>query len=285
MTTYAARAPNHLGDGVMALPAMHALAALGELTIYAPSWAYDLYRDVDARIVPRGAMSRADVAILFPPSFRAAWESRRCRRRIGTASDGRALLLTDRVKPGIHMADTYTALVERAGAVVTSTPCWRSRGTDPSPDVPAGHVAIQPVGATLGAREWEGFSRLAQRLNSPVVWYAGPGQEEALERWAPKGADRRVGLSLPALACALKSARTWVSIDTGPAHFARACGVPTVCVHVTTNARESGPSGGISVATGTSSDGRWSMTRARRGPLQVPVEDVLLAIERAGGRA
>src|SRR5690606_38407840 len=50
----AARAPNHLGDGVMALPALEALARLGDLTIHAPRWGEALYRDLPARVVPRG---------------------------------------------------------------------------------------------------------------------------------------------------------------------------------------------------------------------------------------
>jgi len=273
MTTFAARAPNHLGDGVMALPAMHALAALGELTIYAPTWARDLYRDVDARVVPRGEMARADVSVVFSPSFRAAWQARRCRRRVGTPSDGRSFLLTDRVREETHMADTYAALVKCVGGLAAGYPQWRARSADPDADVPEGHVAIQPVGATLGSREWRGFSRLAQRVEAPVVWYAGPEQEKALATWAPPDSIQRVGLPLPALAAALNRARAWVSIDTGPAHFARACGVPTVCIHVSTSARASGPLGGISVASGVSEG-------ACR---QVPIEDVMAAIRRVGG--
>lgn len=284
MRTFAARAPNHLGDGVMALPAMHALAALGDLTIYAPRWGNDLYRQVRAAILPRGDMAPADVAVLFSPSFRAAWQARRCRRRIGTATDGRSLLLTDRIRPQRHMADTYRSLVEPVGGEVTGKPQWGILDEGQPSDVPEGHIAIQPIGATLGSREWRGFPTLAERLDAPVVWYAGPGQERALEHWAPAGAMRRVGLSLPALASSLQRARVWVSIDTGPAHFARACGVPTVCVHVSTSARESGPLGGISVAADVPQHGR--LARALRGapqPVHVPVDDVLLAIERVGG--
>ncbi|MEQ1508193.1 MAG: hypothetical protein ABMB14_38540 [Myxococcota bacterium] len=35
----AARAPNHLGDGVLALPAIAALARLGSVEVYAPGGA------------------------------------------------------------------------------------------------------------------------------------------------------------------------------------------------------------------------------------------------------
>ena len=80
MNRIAARAPNHLGDGVLALPALEALARLvgsrGRFEIYAPAWADDLYRDLPAIVRPRGTMAPADAAALFPPSLRAAIEAR-----------------------------------------------------------------------------------------------------------------------------------------------------------------------------------------------------------------
>ena len=163
MRTFAARAPNHLGDGVMALPAMHALAALGDLTIYAPRWGNDLYRQVRAAILPRGDMAPADVAVLFSPSFRAAWQARRCRRRIGIATDVRSLLLTDRIRPQRHMADTYRSLVEPVGGEVTGKPQWGILDEGQPSDVPGSH-------RDSADRRDVGVTRVAWFSDARSVW-------------------------------------------------------------------------------------------------------------------
>lgn len=238
-----ARAPNHLGDGVMALPALHALARLGDLTIVAPPWGPVLYRDVPAQVIPRGDAPRADVAILFPPSWRAAWQTRRSPRRIGVSGDfGRRLWLTDVVPERTHRGATYADLARKAGAVVVGPPEWRSRPDDPTVDVPEGHIGLNPISISGAPVQWQGFGELARRLTSPVVWYGGPGEEAAVAACATVG-DRRVGLSLPALANALSRCRWFVSNDSGAAHFARACGVPTLVVYGATEAAQTGPSG------------------------------------------
>nr|MBA2319762.1 hypothetical protein [Deltaproteobacteria bacterium] len=61
-------APRHLGDGVMALPALAALARVGDLVIRAPAWGATLYRDVPATLDSAevdGAGADADVAVVF----------------------------------------------------------------------------------------------------------------------------------------------------------------------------------------------------------------------------
>jgi hypothetical protein len=125
----AAHAPNHLGDGVMALPALSALASLGELTIHAPRWGAELYRAIPAEIRPVGDSGAVDLAVVFPPAIRAAWRARRARRRIGTLSADpgipgvphrdlalRRLLLTDGVPEQTHQRATFDALARAAGA-------------------------------------------------------------------------------------------------------------------------------------------------------------------------
>ena len=54
-------------------------------------------------------------------------------------------------------------------------------------------------------------------------------------------------MSLPAFAAALRRCAVFVSNDSGAAHFARACGVPTVVVHGSTTARRTGPAGAVPV--------------------------------------
>lgn len=240
-----ARAPNHLGDGVVALPAMHALARLGRLVIHGPRWAPELYRDVDAEVRPRGRLE-GDVAVLFAPSLRAAFEARGVRRRIGTATDGRRALLTDVVPAGIHPAETYAALAAAAGAVVEGPPRWAVRGADPRPDVPADHVGLNPISVSGRVRQWTGFGALAERIDGPVVVYGGPGEDELVRAAVPRGVHA-VGLSLAAFAGALQRCRLFVSNDSGAAHFAAAVGVRVLVVYGSTAPRGSGPYGAEAV--------------------------------------
>jgi len=240
------RGPNHLGDGVMALPALEALCRLGDVVVHAPRWGPVLYRHLPVRVVPRGQLVDGDVAVLLAPSLRAAWEARRLPRVVGTPTDGRGWLLTDRVAAAEHTADTYARLVQRVGATVIGEPRYPLAEDDPVPEVPEGHLALNPLSATGAVRQWGPWASLAVRRGEPVVFYGGPGEERALLDVA-RGLPMMVGLELPALGRALGRARMLVSADTGPAHFARAVGVPTVVVYGSTSPRRSGPSGAHAV--------------------------------------
>jgi ADP-heptose:LPS heptosyltransferase len=242
VTSLLAVAPRHLGDGVMALPAMHALARVAPLRIDGPRWATDLYRDV-----PQDRSGPPpDAAVLFAPSLGAALRVRRLRRRIGTPTDLRGWLLTDPVAPGVHPRDTFAALASAAGARAEGPPAWRVRDSDPTVDVPDGHVGLVPLSASGAVRAWPGFRALADRVRGPVVWYAGPGEEAAIAAIA--GRDPiRAGLSLPAFARALARCRALVSVDTGAAHFAAAAGARTVVVFGSTAPESSAPWGAEAV--------------------------------------
>ena len=229
----------------MALPAMEALALVGNLTIQAPEWGQDLYRDVEAEIEPRGLM-RGDVAVLFPPSLRVAWQARRLTRRIGVAADGRRLLLTEVVGEGHHRRDTYAALASAAGALVQGTPQWYRREEDPDVDVPEGHIGLNPLSASGAVRRWPGFAQLADGLPRPVVFYGGPGEEEDVAEVAGP-CQQVVGTTLSAFASALAKCALFVSNDSGAAHFARACGTPTLVIYGSTAPDRTGPAGARAV--------------------------------------
>ncbi|MFT4622824.1 MAG: heptosyltransferase-2 [Myxococcota bacterium] len=278
-----ARAPNHLGDGVMALPAIRALSMLGDLHIQAPRWGPELYRGVDATIAAPGVVASADLAVVFPPSLRTAWQARRARRRIGVASDHRGWLLTDRVVPGRHRRDTYGALARAAGADVSGEPAWHRRPGDPLSSLPLGHVGLNPLSVSGSVREWPRFRQLADRVDTPV-FYAGPGEGGRLRPIAGRHATV-VGLSLPELAAALARCAVFVSNDSGAAHFARACGVPTVVIFGSTAPDHTGPPGCIPVVgprPACAPCGR-QRCRERLGCLEVPVAEVLDALEAARG--
>jgi heptosyltransferase II len=231
----------------MALPAMEALAKLaGQLTIQAPHWGKDVYRDISATVVSRGPMREADVAVLFPPSFRVAWQARGIPRRIGVSSDFRQFLLTDVVARGQHRGDTYAALASAAGAVVTGSPTFQIREEDPMPDVPDGHIGLNPISVSGAVVQWAGYRALALACSAPVVFYAGPGEEQ-LVREVAGPFSTVVGLPLPAFARALSRARVFVSNDSGAAHFARASGAKTVVIYGSTSPAVTGPQGAIHI--------------------------------------
>jgi ADP-heptose:LPS heptosyltransferase len=265
----------------MALPALRALAELGELTIRAPRWGTELYRDVRAPVLPRGRVTDGEVAILFAPSLRAALEVWRVPRRIGVAGDHRAWLLTQRIAPGRHQAETYVKLAEAVGARATGAPVYARRASDRAPEVPDGHVGLVPVSATP-VREWPGFAALARRLEGPVVVYGGPGEEERVRR-ASGGRQTIVGLDLPSFAAALSRCALLVANDSGAAHFARACGVPVLVVYGPTEAERSGPAGagairGPMVACAPCYAARCRNRESPRACLDLPVEAVRKAV-------
>ncbi len=141
------RAPNWLGDTVMALPALRALRGgrpEARITIVGP-WAPLLggqgVGDVllpypsglSARYRFAGCLrsDRADLALLLPNSFESALAAWRwgARRRLGFDADGRGPLLTDPVSlpsPRRHQIEEYGALLASVGIAVTeSAPIWK----------------------------------------------------------------------------------------------------------------------------------------------------------------
>lgn len=245
----AARAPNHLGDAVMSLPSMHALAQAGDLVIHGPSWSNVVFRDVNARVASTDVRLKGDCAVLFPPSFRVAWEARGVARRIGVASDWRRWLLTDVVKPGLHRTETYRHLAHAAGGRVCGPPVWRVRDDDPVVDVPNGHIGLNPVSVSGAVREWRGFRDLADRVaheGRVPVFYGGPGEEERIRAIAGPHLCK-VGLPLPAFANAIGKCQLFVSNDSGAAHFAAAAGTKVLVIYGSTFAARTGPIGALGV--------------------------------------
>lgn len=218
------RAPNWLGDAVMALPAMAALRAafrdrtlvlaaipsiaplFQEHTDVAPDEILTVARPAEAEAV-RGA--RADVAVLLPNSFRTAWVARRAgvRERWGYKAHGRSLLLTrgiPRPRGRMHQSAYYLHLVTALGFAapeglprIAITPSTRARvrqlfqqlGLDPSATI----VGIAPGAAYGHAKRWppsrvaELVARLGARGATCVLVGAA----------GDRGAGREIESSLP----------------------------------------------------------------------------------------
>ena len=105
--------PNWIGDAIMAQPAMRALSLShsGHVSIVGQSWLAALlpYLNLDNVVFAETIPADADQAVLFPNSFRAAWNLWRAGvpERIGFSGQWRSLLLTQAIKPCINMADEH----------------------------------------------------------------------------------------------------------------------------------------------------------------------------------
>ncbi|MEL6342813.1 MAG: hypothetical protein AAFV53_06745, partial [Myxococcota bacterium] len=175
------RAPDHLGDGVMALSAIQALRPT---IIIGPRWAPDLYANLGARIHPPGGRwPDADLAVLFKPSLRAAIAARHARRRIGVSHDARWPLLSDVVPTGRrHRIETYARLARLAGAPLDDPlPRYAPSAGPAVPEISRDAVLLLPGTASPETVRWSGFRDLADRLAGSAVFTGGP-DEDAIVR-------------------------------------------------------------------------------------------------------
>ena len=221
------RAPNWLGDAVLALPAMGAVRAAypeAALTVAAVRPVAPLFLERTA-VRPDGVLAvdkagelellreaQPDLAIILPNSFRSAWICRRAGipERWGYRASARRLLLTraiGRPPRSVHQADYYRHLVAACGidapggdpsiAIAPDTAAraqalLASSGVAPGAAV----VGIAPGAAYGHAKRWPPAraAELAARLGADgasVVLVGAPGDRSAgreIESSLPGGA-------------------------------------------------------------------------------------------------
>jgi heptosyltransferase-2 len=256
------RTPNHLGDLVMALPALAAVPGADLLAPRAFAPLFDLVPELRAgggrvvhfergtapffRIARELRRARYRRGVLLTPSFSSAFlfAAGGVAERRGSATDGRTFLLTDPVPPaqldGVHRSAAYLALVrgERPGAAplpcLEVTPALTARWREV-----AGVAGTAPVvgifpGGNASSRRWEParFAELADRLargGARVVVFGGPSERALAAQVAGTTAlDVSGKTDLPLLAAALADCHLLVTNDSGPMHLAAAVGTPTV---------------------------------------------------------
>lgn len=249
------RAPNHLGDVVMALPALR--AAGGDVLIREGLAPLLQLARLPGRIIPFAdtlaaawAMRRGhyERGVLLPPSFSSAliFALGGVDHRRGTGTDGRRMLLTDPVSvgslKGLHRSVQYMVLV----------------GAGRDPVVPRLDVARKShEGTVIGvfpggnapSRRWEPdrFAELVRRLTKrgrQVVVFGGPTERELTARVAGGAAVNLGGQTdLAQLASGIASCDLLVTNDTGPLHLAAAVGTPTVSLWGAGDPAVTGPLG------------------------------------------
>lgn len=103
-------APNWLGDAIMAQPAMRSFvleSGAERITLTGRSWLADVlpWLNLPGTTYSPVIPPDADTCVLFPNSFRSAWQAMRsgCQRRIGYRGQWRSLLLSDALSPRVDM--------------------------------------------------------------------------------------------------------------------------------------------------------------------------------------
>lgn len=272
------RAPNHLGDLVMALPAIRASGGSDVLVLRWLAPFLEMAREAEPQAagvreiisLERGTREMLRVArllrarryrsgVLLPPSLSSAllFAMGGVRERRGVATDARGPLLTQRVEPpppATHRAAGYLRLV--TGSEETAPPSvtlgvtarqherWRAVAGDPGDTL----VGISP-GSNAGSRRWpaESFAALVGRLGASglrVVVFGGPGERELIDFVAGSHALAVGGTpDLPLLSAGLAACDVVVTNDTGPMHVAAAVGTRTVAIIGPSDPRLTGPLG------------------------------------------
>lgn len=218
------RLPDHLGDTVLALPALAALGRQGPCWLAGPRPARTVARAVlDEAAGP--CPGRVDRAVLLKPSLRAALQGPKARRKVGLATDHRWPWLTAAVLPGTgHRQLELDRVARAAGAAPEGCPAIPPGWLGPSPTLPQDAVLVLPLSASGATVDWPGARALADQLTAQglaPVFAAGPGQDAALAGLSGPH-PRLPALPLPELAAAAVQARAVVGNDSGLTHLAAA---------------------------------------------------------------
>ena len=232
------RLPDHLGDRVLALPALHALCATHGPLYFEGRGAWDWLRAElpDCGPPPRGAHPRW--ALLLKPSASAALGALRARARLGAPGDLRRPLLSTVVAPvGEHRVNAYLRLAAATGAYAQDgarAPALRAPLTEPpvpTDGVPVGAAdTLLLVGSATGrVVDWPQLRALADALLSAgrraifvpplaagaeTIALAGPHPLVWGARASPPG--------VPQVAALARAAGAIVGADSGLSHVCAA---------------------------------------------------------------
>ncbi|MBI5178739.1 MAG: lipopolysaccharide heptosyltransferase II [Nitrospinae bacterium] len=269
------RSPNWLGDAIMSLPAIKAIAKAAkpdELRVLCVAGLGNLFMRypfiTDVMQFKKGNASAAhrllapakyDALFLFTNSFRSAMDGAKskCPVRIGYGGNLRGPLLTHPVAKtaGVHMVDFYLNLV---------SPFWGSVFSQEIdfpllPDERAfadgigemkGAIGI-PLGAKYGpAKCWphknlKAFIRLAGEKGHPIALFGSAAeklQAGALEESAKGRVMNLAGkTTIGEMAAVMKRCAWVVANDSGPLHVAGAVGARTIAIFGPTDHRRTAP--------------------------------------------
>jgi len=264
-------APNWLGDAVMALPAIRDVRrhfADAHLVVAARPSVAMLFRAVPGiDEIAESGKAGGDVGILFPNSFRSAWELKRggVPERWGYRSDFRGALLTKAVRrprKKVHFGEYYQHLVRELGIetgpltpqlevpeakIRAAKERLAAKGWAPGMRL----IAIAPGAAFGHAKRWppKYFASLASSLQRELgaVCVLLGRSEDRDDSIRPDSAESIPGIDLIGqtdllmLTGVLTHCSALVANDSGALHLAAALGVPVTAIYGPTDERYSLP--------------------------------------------
>jgi len=275
------RFPRFFGDAMMIHAAIAPLRAAGlPLVAWGPGWVVDLFEgssdylaavpDPERKYSPWKASRmlrafRPASLINFPKSHRPMMAAflARVPLRLGCGDGGASLFYTHSVafyKQDGPFVDRYASVVARAFPQLPAGPFRPFRPRAEAMAAAAarrselgldGYVVLAP-GANSESKRLSvaSFAALGARLLraglTPVILGAGPvdaGLAAAIRQQVPGAVDCTGGGGLALSAAWIAGARALVGMDSGLAHLAAACGVPTLAVFGPTRPRHSAPRG------------------------------------------
>jgi len=269
------RTSNWLGDAVMNVPAVRAMRNGRpdlHLTVLCPEKLRGLWEAVDGvdeviafpkrcTVWKTACLLRAgrfDAAIIFPNSFRSAFEPwlAGIPRRVGFAGHSRRWLINQIVKPvppggpPVHQVHHYLRIVQNAGANAPGT--YFAESARPALVHSPPRVAVCP-GAEYGpAKRWpvEKFRKTMLLVSEqiPDVNWVLLGVQKDVPLTAPlaasfpgKARDIAGKTTLADLIEELRAVDCLLTNDTGTMHLAAFLGVPVVAVFGSTEPKLTGP--------------------------------------------
>lgn len=278
------RSTNWLGDLLMTLPAAwqlsRALPQGAHFAVLCPAslaplwkatpWVTNVIGMAKARVssteIAQARSLNLGVGVIFPNSFGAAWDVRRCGipRRIGRKGRFRSLLLTDTIREWpratgageFHQLSWYLELVSALAPVE-----WKAEYPPLQIDTadavalgmrPEERWLLLAPGAAYGpAKQWpmEHFLEIARRwaTNGGRIVAVGSQKEANLTRTLAEGCSAVLDLggktTLSQLMGICRLARYAVCNDSGAMHLAAACGTRGTAVFGSTDPIATGPLG------------------------------------------
>jgi len=268
------RAPNWVGDCVMAMPAVQRIRerfTKAHIALLAKTKVLDVWRNnphldevlphTDLGLLPE---KKFDLAILFPNSFRSAWEAYRAGipRRVGYSGHWRRWLLTD-VVPGNWHRPTETHFVHHYLKIgkhldASDAPCpprivllpGELDEADRLLGATEGPLCAMAPGAEYGpAKRWlpERFVQVAKQTDCTWVIVGGPHDAEVCNPIADALGPKAINLvgktTLRQLCALLARCRVLLSNDSGAMHVGSAVGTRVVAVFGSTDPAATGPVG------------------------------------------
>lgn len=204
------RAPDHLGDAIMAEPAIAALCRQYDCKIVGPRFCQEIYAHL-----PTVDCSPESV-VLFKPSNAEGFRALRYKRRVGL---DRRWLMTDSICSRLdHRIDNNNRIAEHLGAKPSRDPIFPGQGK--TPKLPA-RFALFIVGtASPETVLWTQYPALAAAVEINVLFAGGPGDENNVTALGAKHSTLPTDLTLGEFASVCRAAEWIIGSDCGLMHLA-----------------------------------------------------------------